>query len=236
MPAANKKSPSRRLQWKLAVRDSDLSSTDRLVAYTLALRMNPHGGSCFPSLELLARETGLHRSTVHASIQRLEQAHFLTVRHPNVSRHETGEIRRRAQGRSGYSNDYVARFPNETVAHDERSRTTTVAVTPTVVLADDNGRSPRIEPSSQATRISQGEFVRELVSPFFGDPQIPKTEKDLWEPLVAEMSKHHGDLAIELAEILRAEKYPPQIASTSDAGLFVERAKRLRNERQAGAA
>jgi Helix-turn-helix domain len=57
---------------------SDLGSSARLVALVLSTHMNRNGGSCYPSLTTLERETGLARKTVWKSIDALETAGLLT--------------------------------------------------------------------------------------------------------------------------------------------------------------
>jgi DNA-binding transcriptional ArsR family regulator len=51
---------------------SSLPSTARLVALVLSTHMNGAGGSCFPSLTTIARESGLSRSTVCGALAELE--------------------------------------------------------------------------------------------------------------------------------------------------------------------
>lgn len=87
--------------WRSAVCDSDLPPTARHVALTLSLHMNERGGSCFPSREELARETGLSVRTVDKAIRTLEDAGWLHVERPA-----------RQRGR-GHPNRYTARVPGE---------------------------------------------------------------------------------------------------------------------------
>jgi DNA-binding transcriptional MocR family regulator len=65
--------------WRGEVATSDLPSTTRLVALTLSLHMNELGGSAFPGVRLLARETGLDRKTVMRHLHELEKRGYLTV-------------------------------------------------------------------------------------------------------------------------------------------------------------
>lgn len=50
--------------WRSAVLSSTLQPTTRFVLLTLGCHMNDQGESCFPSIETLATESGLGRSTV----------------------------------------------------------------------------------------------------------------------------------------------------------------------------
>src|ERR1700694_2761904 len=63
--------------WRSAIAESDLGSTTKLVAFALSLHMNERGGSCFPSIQTLARETSLGVSTVREHIGKLESADWL---------------------------------------------------------------------------------------------------------------------------------------------------------------
>jgi Helix-turn-helix domain len=62
------------VEWRRTIVESDLGSSVRLVALVLSLHMDRNGGSCFPSLTTLERETGLARKTVWTSIDTLEHA------------------------------------------------------------------------------------------------------------------------------------------------------------------
>jgi hypothetical protein len=53
--------------------------TLRHVALTLSLHMNERGGSCFPSVDTLAIETGLDERTVRRAIALLEDKGWLSV-------------------------------------------------------------------------------------------------------------------------------------------------------------
>ena len=56
---------------------SDLGSNARLVAHTLSTHMDRNGGSCFPSITTIQRESGLGRSTVCRALAELERAGFV---------------------------------------------------------------------------------------------------------------------------------------------------------------
>jgi DNA-binding transcriptional regulator YhcF (GntR family) len=92
--------------WRSAVCESNLKATTRHLLLTLSLHMNERGGSCFPSVETLASETGLGRATVFRQLQVAEDTGWLIIR--------------RSQGR--VSNRYEAALPPEF----EPSRKTTV--------------------------------------------------------------------------------------------------------------
>lgn len=65
--------------WRSAVVESDLPPIARHVALTLSLHMNERGGSCFPSIQTLASETGLSKPSVISGIRQLEAGGFLHV-------------------------------------------------------------------------------------------------------------------------------------------------------------
>ncbi len=60
--------------WRNEIRDAEqLPPSAKLVAFVLSTHMDRNGGSCFPSLTLLARETGIHRATVCRALAKLER-------------------------------------------------------------------------------------------------------------------------------------------------------------------
>lgn len=107
--------------WRSAVCESALKATTRHVLLTLSLHMNERGGSCFPSVDTLASETGLNRATVIRQLQVAEANGWLVVS--------------KSKGRT--SNRYVAAIP----PIEQPSRKTTVA--------ENDGRTAR--PSHTAT-------------------------------------------------------------------------------------
>jgi hypothetical protein len=112
--------------WRSAICDSNLTPTERHVALTLALHMNERGGSAFPGAPRLARETGLHLTTVKNALGRLVEAGWLEI----VARGGSPRGGRRS------AHQYEARIP---VAYDDRSPHTT-------------GRDERDDRSSSAHR------------------------------------------------------------------------------------
>lgn len=66
--------------WRSLIVDSDLHPTTRHVALTLSMHMSERGGSCFPSIATLARETGLHGRTISDKLSELEARGFLARR------------------------------------------------------------------------------------------------------------------------------------------------------------
>lgn len=64
--------------WRSALAESDLGPTTRHVALALSLYMNERGGSAYPGPALLARDTGLHLSTVKEKLAELEVKGWLT--------------------------------------------------------------------------------------------------------------------------------------------------------------
>jgi hypothetical protein len=85
--------------WRSAICDSDLPPTARHVALTLSLHMNERGGSCFPSLDTQAAETGLHADTVKKNLKVLSDRGWIDK-----------EIDRTMKGR-GTKVMYSATFP-----------------------------------------------------------------------------------------------------------------------------
>jgi hypothetical protein len=80
------------------LRTSGLPAVDRQVLGALALRADP-AGECYPSLGLIAQDTGLHRNTVHRSVNRLVGTELAMVRGGNgrshryrLIHHHTGDM------------------------------------------------------------------------------------------------------------------------------------------------
>jgi len=128
-------------QWRHAITSSDLSSTDRFMALVLSLHMNRNGGSCFPSLETLALESGLGTSTVCRAL---------------ASLHKQGFITRRPGGGRSKSTQYEARIPKEKRAPRRGTRARfTSSVSPPVPqwdsLASSAGQFINGKPSHSGT-------------------------------------------------------------------------------------
>jgi DNA-binding transcriptional MocR family regulator len=70
--------------WRSAIVESDLHPTVRHIALTLSLHMNERGGSCFPSLETQAQESGRDVATVKRALSKLEEAGYLKRIRPQV--------------------------------------------------------------------------------------------------------------------------------------------------------
>jgi len=91
-------------EWRKAIMESDLLPSVRLVALVLSCHMDMDGGSCYPSLTTLMRETGLARSTVWEGTKKLEKVDLLDI----------------TPGGPGYSNRYQARFPMKVVRSSDQ--------------------------------------------------------------------------------------------------------------------
>lgn len=63
--------------WRSAVTDSDLKPVTRHVALTLSLHMNERGGSCWPSMATIGKETGLAPDTVRSHMRTLTKLGWL---------------------------------------------------------------------------------------------------------------------------------------------------------------
>jgi DNA-binding transcriptional MocR family regulator len=88
--------PSAVIEWRTLVRDSRLVGKNaKFVALVLSTHMDSDGGSCFPSLSTLSRETGLARSTVCAALDELERTRLV----------------RRVRGGRGRPTRYLATSP-----------------------------------------------------------------------------------------------------------------------------
>lgn len=69
--------PSRRWDWIVAVRESELDSTARLVAFTLSFHMDADGSKAYPGPTLLSRESGLSLRSVKTKLGELERSGWL---------------------------------------------------------------------------------------------------------------------------------------------------------------
>jgi hypothetical protein len=107
-----------RLLWQKAIVASALSATQRHVALTLALHMDAEGGSCWPSVQTLAAETGLSDRAVQKALAALGAAGFVAI----------DRLGGRRPGGGYVSNRYLATLPegvNE--VHPSRARGVNVA-------------------------------------------------------------------------------------------------------------
>jgi hypothetical protein len=65
------------IEWRRLILASELRPSARLIAFALSTHMDSDGGSCFPSLTRLQRETGLSRSGVILALAELERASLI---------------------------------------------------------------------------------------------------------------------------------------------------------------
>jgi len=105
-----------RLRWQLAIRDSALDPTSKLIAHTLATYMDAEG-SCWPGTGAIVKGSGLGRRTV---IRHLGHGSRLVLE---------GWIRKQRGGR-GRSSRYQAVIPDRpyVVADEPRTREEQVAM------------------------------------------------------------------------------------------------------------
>lgn len=71
--------PDSMFDWRKAILKSDLPPTTRHVLLTLACHMNGVGESCFPSIELLCKETGLSNRAVITHLQNAKEIGWIIV-------------------------------------------------------------------------------------------------------------------------------------------------------------
>ena len=89
------------IEWRTALRSSDLSWKAKLVGFVLSTHMDAQGGSCFPAIPTIAREASISERSVQTGLRELERAGVV------VTERRGG---RRLGG--GYaSNTYRARLP-----------------------------------------------------------------------------------------------------------------------------
>lgn len=115
--------------WRKAVLASELPAPCRHVLLTLSMHMDESGGSCWPSTETLARESGLHRATVIRHLATAEDGGWFT----------------RVASRGRTSNAYQATQP---------SPCTTVQPSQKTTVAENDRRRELTQPSQKTTQPS----------------------------------------------------------------------------------
>jgi hypothetical protein len=111
-----------RLAWRIAVRDSSLDASAKLVAFTIDTYMDRRG-IAWPSRQSLAAGTSLGVRTIDRALVRLEQAELIVV----------------ARGRGRRSNLYCANHPNGATDDTITGGPTVPTATPTVPLTTRSG-------------------------------------------------------------------------------------------------
>lgn len=96
---APKPAPRPFFAWRQRLLISSLPPTTRHVLLTLGCHMDDQGASCWPSIALLAAETGLSRQTVVEHLKRAREDGWVVVR------------KHGALGRRWKRSDYVIAFP-----------------------------------------------------------------------------------------------------------------------------
>ena len=119
---------SNKFSWERAIAESDLPATSRHVAFTLGLYFSKAGDSCWPSMDTLARASGLDRSTVVRHIGLLRRNGWLKV---TSGGSKLGEKR--------VSNRYETAIPADQLPFDTGRTDTPVA---------ENGQSSETEDQS----------------------------------------------------------------------------------------
>lgn len=79
---------SRAWSWRHAIQKSSLQPTTKLILYNLSLYMNEQGGSCFPSVETQAEDTGLDPKTVQRHLKKARDAGWIRVEARHFPKHE----------------------------------------------------------------------------------------------------------------------------------------------------
>jgi hypothetical protein len=130
--------------WRGALADAEISANDDHVALRLSCYRSERGDSAFPSLERLARDCKLSKTTIVSAIAELEREGWLT---------------KTPGGGRGHPNYYEARTP-ETVHDTDRL---TVAETAAQSPAATSGETLRAVPGTvPPTSPQKTETVREL--------------------------------------------------------------------------
>lgn len=104
------KGSSRVWRWRHAVAQSSLHATTKHVLSTLSTWMNSNGGSCYPSVELVAKRSGFTKKTVCTHLKIAEAAGWIEIDKAGFN------------GRAWRRNEYEARFPD---GDDDSSKSAT---------------------------------------------------------------------------------------------------------------
>lgn len=178
--------------------DNDLTSTERLVAHTLAAFMNEAGDSCFPGIDRLARKSALSRRAVQKALRALEEKGALEVDLYGG---------RNGQGR-GRTNHYRAAFGrNETSPPKKGERGSPFTEKANVVPKKGERGSPDVvittpegeeanAPSPRPASPSAGKAARRdgLVDALCSALSTP------WDGLTRSRQKRYAQVAAELLE------------------------------------
>ena len=89
--------------WQKAMMASDLALTTKALLHTLCAHMNGDGGSCYPSMETVAREMTVHRATAHRALGDAVRSGWLVVE-------SKGGVAP-GRGGAGKTNRYTATIP-----------------------------------------------------------------------------------------------------------------------------
>jgi hypothetical protein len=95
------------IEWRTALRNSDLTWKAKLVGFVLSTHMDSDGGSCFPAVPTVGREASMSERSVQAGLRELERAGLVV----------TGQRGGRHHGGGYASNTYRARLPEVKVVH-----------------------------------------------------------------------------------------------------------------------
>lgn len=138
--------------WRQAVLASTLSPTTRHVLLTLACHMNDAGESCYPSVSLLSRETGLDRTTIMTHLKVAATAGWITV------------MKHGLNGQRWARNEYAMAWPKAVGESDHLQNKA-------VGLTDKGGR---IDPEKAVVQVDPSTSVNSTVS----TPEW--VDKDAW--------------------------------------------------------
>lgn len=123
------------IRYRLAVRDAELSSAAKNVAYVFSTCMNA-AGYAYPGAALLVKGTGLSRRTVWRALEELERADWLLVVKRGSSR----------KGQQREATEYRGFIPNQ--CHSDHSHDGTSATDIHNPCQTDDGLVPGWHPNS----------------------------------------------------------------------------------------
>jgi DNA-binding transcriptional regulator GbsR (MarR family) len=181
------------IAWRDELVASEVGSSARLVGFILSVHMNGRGGSCFPGIRLLCKETRLSRQTVIAAVRELEAAGLITVKRgagtrsseyqavrPSVTRNRplAAAFGEREKSLAFRALDHLAVQSEEQRAPRERSEGTQRTSKKTALGREDRNLDTSTETSRG--RDETPEEKQELDRLYFGDDDTPRGA--YWEP------------------------------------------------------
>jgi hypothetical protein len=196
---------AQRWDWIVAVRESELDPTARLVAFALSFHMDADGTKAYPGPTLLSRESGLSLRSVKAKLGELERVGWLKC-----------VERGRSTPGGRLANRYRATIPTRAgdapVQDVPRAGGSTTRAARSTTGAGDAPQTFSTPDDSAEPRPFE---VSELYATAAGLVRVAPEET---EPLVSDLLTRHGADVVRQAVIAVVEAKPGRFRYTSELG------------------